>query len=69
MSSTGTFLTAVGPEARDKVEETMRRNGVSASFLGKFTKNRECVLTKNNRKTPFPQVADDPYSKILALQM
>jgi len=69
MSSSGTILAAVDAQARDKIEETLRRNGVSASFLGKFTKSRERVLVKNCRNLPFPQVADDPYSKIISLQV
>ena len=68
MSSTGTILAAVDAQAKSHVEEILRRNGVSASFLGKFIKSKKRVLVKNGRNLPFPQVADDPYSKILSLQ-
>jgi hydrogenase maturation factor len=68
MSSTGTILAAVDPKAKGEVEEALRRNGVSASFLGKFTKSKDRVLVKGDGEVVFPQVADDPYSKILSLQ-
>jgi len=66
MSSTGTLIAAVDARAKDKVEETLRRNGFSASFLGAFTKNQNRILVKNKRTMPFPRVADDPYNKILS---
>ncbi len=65
MSSTGTILAAVSPEAKDKVEEALRQNGVKASFLGFFTKDTARVLMKNDRETLFPEKADDPYEKIM----
>lgn len=68
MSSTGTILAAVDPQAKGKVEETLRRNGVAYSFLGKFTENKDCVLIKSDGDTAFPEVAEDPYSKILSSQ-
>jgi len=68
MSSTGTILAAVDPKAKGKVEEALRRSGVSASFLGTFTKNKDRILAKSGSDAAFPQVADDPYSRILSLQ-
>lgn len=65
MSSTGTILAAVDAQAKDRIEETLRRNGFSASFLGAFTKSKDRTLVKNKRKVPFPIVADDPYDRIL----
>jgi hydrogenase maturation factor len=65
MSSTGTIIAAVDVQAKERVEETLRRNGFSARFLGTFTKSKNRVLIKNNRSMPFPQVADDPYDRIL----
>ena len=65
MSSTGTILAAVDVQAKEKVEEALRRNGFSARFLGTFTKSKNRVLVKSNRNMPFPQVADDPYDRIL----
>jgi hydrogenase expression/formation protein HypE len=69
MSSTGTILAAVDPQAKNKVKEALRRTGVPASFLGKFTKSKDRILTKDDRGTAFPQVAKDPYSKILSQQL
>ena len=69
MSSTGTILAAVNPEDKGKVEETLHRNGIPASFLGTFTKNTDRILAKSDGDTAFPNVADDPYSQILALQV
>jgi hydrogenase expression/formation protein HypE len=62
MSSTGTFLAAVSPEARDKVEAVLSQNGVEVRFLGSFTKDPSRVLVKNGEETVFPREADDPYA-------
>jgi hydrogenase expression/formation protein HypE len=69
MSSTGTILAAVNPQAKGKVEEALRKAGVSANFVGNFTKNRGRILAKSDGDTTFPQVACDPYSRILSLQV
>ena len=66
MSSTGTVLAAVSPEAKDKVEDVLRQNSVEARFLGSFTKDMRRVLVKNDKKTMFPEEPDDPYAKILS---
>jgi hydrogenase maturation factor len=69
MSSTGTMLAAVNPQAKEKVEEALRKAEVAASFVGNFTKNKNRILTKTSGDGFFPQVACDPYSRILSLQM
>ncbi len=66
MSSTGTILAAVAPEAQEKVKESLKKNGLSAYFLGEFTAKKERVLIRNGKETPFPLIADDPYTLILA---
>lgn len=66
MSSTGTILAAVAPEAQEKVKATLNKNGLSACFLGEFTENKERVLIRKGKEAPFPQVADDPYTLILS---
>jgi len=66
MSSTGTILAAVSSEAKDRVMETLRQNGVEARFLGFFTKNMRRILVKNGKETLFPKEADDPYERILS---
>jgi hydrogenase expression/formation protein HypE len=69
MSSTGTMLAAFDPQAKGKVEEALRKTGVSASFVGKFTRSKNRVLSKGGVDVAFPQVACDPYSRILSLQV
>jgi hydrogenase maturation factor len=69
MSSTGTILAAVSPEARGNVEESLRRNGVEAKFLGFFTKSNRCLLVKNGQETLFPRKANDPYERILSVKL
>jgi hydrogenase maturation factor len=66
MSSTGTILAAVDAQAQEKVKATLSKNGLSASFLGEFTENKERVLIKKGKEARFPQVADDPYAMILS---
>ena len=66
ISSSGTILAAVSPEARDKVETVLRQNKVVARFLGSFTKDMRRILVKNGEETSFPREADDPYTRILS---
>ena len=68
MSSAGSILAAVDPKAKEKVEETLNRNGLKASFLGEFTKNKNHILVKKKKETPFPETAEDPYSRILSVK-
>jgi len=69
LSSTGTILAAVDPQAKGKVEEALRKTGISVNFLGNFTESKDRVLVKDDGDVTFPQAADDPYSKILSLQV
>jgi len=69
MSSTGTVLAAVSPEAKDRVEEALRQNHVEARFLGFFTKNMHRILMKNGKETLIPKKADDPYKRILSAKL
>jgi hydrogenase expression/formation protein HypE len=66
MSSTGTILAAVKPEAKEKVKITLAKRGLEAYFLGEFMENKERVLIKKGKEKQFPQVADDPYTLILS---
>ena len=66
MSSTGTVLAAVDPQATEKVKKTLRQGGLTASFLGEFTENKERVMIKQGKKMSFPEVPDDPYSLIVS---
>jgi hydrogenase expression/formation protein HypE len=68
MSSTGTFLAAVSPESRYKVEAVLRQNDVDVRFIGSFTKKSSRVLVKNGEETAFPLEADDPYARFLSTE-
>ncbi len=66
LSSTGTIIAAVTPQSKETVEAVFRQNGLAASFIGEFTKNKTRVLVKDRKEQAFPNVADDPYTRILA---
>ena len=66
ISSTGTILAAVAPEAQKKVKTALNELGLSAHFLGEFTENKERTLIRKGKETPFPQVSEDPYTRILS---
>ena len=66
MSSTGTVLAAVEAKAKEKVESTLSRCGLSARFLGRFAEDKKRILTKREKELVFPQVAVDPYAMIIA---
>jgi hydrogenase expression/formation protein HypE len=66
ISSSGTILAAVSPQAREKVQATLSQRGLNAHFLGEFTENKERILIKKGKETIFPQIADDPYTLMLS---
>ena len=66
MSSTGTILAAVDAKAQEKVKAALSQLGLTACFLGEFTKNKQRALIKTGKETFFPQIADDPYALILS---
>jgi len=66
MSSTGTILAAVKPDAQEKVKAALEASGLSPFFLGKFTENKERVIIRKAKEGPFPQIAEDPYTRILS---
>jgi hydrogenase expression/formation protein HypE len=66
MSSTGTVLAAVSPEAKDRVEDVLRQNNIEARVLGSFTEGMRRILVKNGERTLFPREADDPYARFLS---
>jgi hydrogenase expression/formation protein HypE len=67
MSSTGTILGAVEPQARVEVTDTLKKLGLNACFIGEFTENPERVLVKGAESFVFPSVAEDPYTTIMAI--
>jgi hydrogenase maturation factor len=66
MSSTGTILGAVKPEAQVAVKEKLGKLGLSTFFIGEFTENMKRVLVKDKKEMAFPNAADDPYTLLLA---
>jgi hydrogenase maturation factor len=64
MSSTGTILAAVDPKSRGKVEEIMDKRGLNGAFLGEFTENKNRVQIKEGKENSFPEMANDPYTRI-----
>lgn len=66
MSSTGTILAAVSPEAEGKIKKALSQTDIEASFLGFFTEDKQRVLVRNGDETSFPKRAYDPYEMILS---
>jgi hydrogenase maturation factor len=66
MSSTGTFVAAVSPEDKDRVETVLRQNNIESRFIGSFTEDMKRVLVKSGKELTFPVKADDPYIKIVS---
>ena len=66
MSSTGTILASIHPEIRNIVKQAMRDTCVNTSFVGSFTKSKECILIIDGEEIPFPKKANDPYATILS---
>ncbi len=66
MSSTGTILAAVAPQAKDKVTETLQKLGLTPHFIGEFTENKERLLVKGGKNLTFASQADDPYTMMLS---
>jgi len=66
ISSTGTILAAVSPQAKQEVTEMLRKSGFEPNFIGEFIKGKNRILMKNSKKLHFPEVANDPYPRILS---
>jgi hydrogenase expression/formation protein HypE len=66
MSSTGTILGAVEPQAKEEVTEKLKKLGLTACFIGKFTEKPKRMLIKAANTFSFPRVADDPYTMVMA---
>ena len=66
ISSTGTILVSVGPEAKEKVEAIMHQNKIQANVIGIFTEDQRRILVRDSKETRFPEDADDPYARILS---
>jgi hydrogenase maturation factor len=65
MSSTGTILGAVAPQAKGKVASTLKQQGLTAQFIGEFTENKKRVLVRGDSEETFPSQVDDPYTSMM----
>lgn len=65
MSSTGTIIAAIKPEAKKKVTETLEKLGLKPAYIGEFTENKNKILIKKSGTTTFPDHAEDPYTMLL----
>ncbi|MFP3984885.1 MAG: AIR synthase-related protein [Candidatus Bathyarchaeia archaeon] len=66
ISSTGTLLAAVDPKMKAQALQALRSHGIDATCIGVFTKNKRCIIRHGQKTKNFPQVAKDPYAKIMA---
>lgn len=64
-SSTGTLLTAVSPETRDKAIEIVSKQGIVVETIGVFTEDKKRTIKYDGKKTRFPLQHDDPYDRIM----
>jgi hydrogenase maturation factor len=65
MSSTGTILAAVEPQAEGEVASALATLGLKATIVGKLTQTANRTLTKKGKIETFPLAAEDPYAKIM----
>ncbi len=65
MSSTGTILASVAPEAKTRVANVMERFGLPWSYIGTFTNAKQRTLITGKTQTAFPTKAVDPYTLII----
>ena len=65
LSSTGTIIAAVKPQFKQKVTDALMKLGLTASWLGEFTKNKERTLIEGKKERIFPSRPNDPYTMIL----
>jgi hydrogenase expression/formation protein HypE len=65
ISSTGTLLAAVSPEATDKVIRAFSERHIMAKVVGVFTQSKKKILNYYGKTLMFPAQPDDPYDKII----
>jgi hydrogenase expression/formation protein HypE len=67
MSSTGTILGAIAPSSKEQVMQTLKKQGLTAYFIGEFTENKQRMLVRDGGiKEPFASRVDDPYTAMMA---
>jgi hydrogenase maturation factor len=65
VSSTGTLVAAVSPNAVSEIIQSLVRRGAVAAVVGVFKDSGERTLRYKGKTKKFPLKADDPYSKIM----
>jgi len=66
MSSTGTIIAAIRPDAKKAVTAALKESGLEPAFIGEFIDNKDRILIKNLKTVVFPDQAEDPYTMMLA---
>jgi hydrogenase maturation factor len=66
VSSTGTIIASVIPEAREKVDAFLRREKIQGGAIGTFSQEKKRILRRKGKETAFPMEAADPYTRILS---
>jgi len=66
ISSTGTLLAAVSPEAKDEVIEAFSKRKIAVSVVGVFTRDMKRAINRDGKSEKFPEQPDDPYSRIMS---
>jgi hydrogenase maturation factor len=66
MSSTGTILAAVKPQAKERVAWVLEKLRLHGCFIGEFTEAKDRILIKTKSEGAFPERAEDPYTAIMA---
>ena len=66
MSSTGTIIAAVKPEAKPNVTEALEKLGLRTFWIGQLME-KERILSKGKKTLTFPSKVDDPYKTILSV--
>ncbi len=69
MSSTGTIIAAVDPNAQTQTTQALAELDLNTTVIGKLTKTPKRTIVKGGKKEPFPQTAEDPYAKIMATKL
>jgi hydrogenase maturation factor len=64
-SSTGTLIAAVSPEAENKIKQALAQQGTKVTSIGTFTSDKKRLIRYGRMVKKFPEVSDDPYSRIM----
>jgi len=65
-SSTGTVLASIDPQIKNEIIEKLKAEGIEATIIGNFTKQKKRVLIKKGKSLAFPKTADDPYELVMS---